>query len=126
MPPEGGYAPGSFDYTLTEGSDTNQATVHVSVTSGSTITGTDEEDVIMQANETIYGLASYFYARDHARIWRVAEALEYGMVAVNKPILSTEAAPFGGIKQSGIGREGSKYGIDEYLEMKYVLMGGLD
>ena len=86
----------------------------------------DEDDVIRQANDTIYGLASYFYAKDNARIWRVAEALEYGMVAVNKPILSTEVAPFGGIKQSGIGREGSKYGIDEYLEMKYVLMGGLD
>ncbi len=87
---------------------------------------TDEADVIAQANDTIYGLASYFYAKDNARIWRVSEALEYGMVAVNKPILSTEVAPFGGIKQSGIGREGSKYGIDEYLEMKYVLMGGLD
>ncbi len=86
----------------------------------------DEADVIAQANDTIYGLASYFYAKDNARIWRVTEALEYGMVAVNKPILSTEVAPFGGIKQSGIGREGSKYGIDEYLEMKYVLMGGLD
>jgi len=87
---------------------------------------TDEADVIAQANDTIYGLASYFYAKDNARIWRVSEALEYGMVAVNKPILSTEVAPFGGIKQSGIGREGSRYGIDEYLEMKYVLMGGLD
>jgi succinate-semialdehyde dehydrogenase/glutarate-semialdehyde dehydrogenase len=85
----------------------------------------DEADVIAQANDTIYGLASYFYSRDHGRVWRVAEALEYGMVAVNKPILSTEVAPFGGIKQSGIGREGSKYGIDEYLEMKYVLLGGL-
>ena len=87
---------------------------------------TDEADVIAQANGTIYGLASYFYTRDHARVWRVAEALEYGMVAVNKPILSTEVAPFGGIKQSRLGREGSKYGIDEYLEMKYVLMGGLE
>ena len=86
----------------------------------------NEADVIEQANDTIYGLASYFYSQDHARVWRVAEALEYGMVAVNKPILSTEVAPFGGIKQSGIGREGSKYGIDEYLEMKYVLMGGLE
>ncbi|MEZ5813622.1 MAG: NAD-dependent succinate-semialdehyde dehydrogenase [Alphaproteobacteria bacterium] len=85
----------------------------------------DEADVVAQANDTIYGLASYFYSRDHGRVWRVAEALEYGMVAVNKPILSTEVAPFGGIKQSGIGREGSKYGIDEYLEMKYVLLGGL-
>lgn len=86
----------------------------------------DEADVIAQANDTIYGLAAYFYARDIARITRVSEALEYGMVAVNKGILSSEVAPFGGIKQSGIGREGSKYGIDEYLEMKYVLMGGVD
>jgi succinate-semialdehyde dehydrogenase/glutarate-semialdehyde dehydrogenase len=85
----------------------------------------DEADVIAQANDTEYGLASYFYARDVGRIWRVAEALEYGMVAINTPILSTEVAPFGGIKESGIGREGSKYGLDEYLEIKYVLLGGL-
>lgn len=86
----------------------------------------DEAEVIALANDTIYGLAAYFYARDLGRVWRVAEALEYGMVAVNKPILSTEAAPFGGVKQSGLGREGSQYGIDEYLEMKYVLMGGVE
>ncbi|HOO82810.1 MAG TPA: NAD-dependent succinate-semialdehyde dehydrogenase [Alphaproteobacteria bacterium] len=85
----------------------------------------DEAEVIDLANDTIYGLAAYFYSKDMARVIRVSEALEYGMVAVNKPILSTEVAPFGGIKQSGLGREGSKYGIDEYLEMKYVLMGGL-
>lgn len=86
---------------------------------------TDEEDVIEQANDTIYGLASYFYAKDMARVWRTAEALEYGMVAVNTPILSTEVAPFGGIKQSGIGREGSRYGIDEFMEMKYILLSGI-
>ncbi len=82
----------------------------------------DEADVIAQANDTEYGLASYFYAKDMARIWRVSEGLEYGMVAVNTPILSTEIAPFGGVKQSGIGREGSKYGLEEYLEIKYILM----
>lgn len=87
---------------------------------------TDEADVIAQANDTIYGLAAYFYAKDMARIIRVSEALDYGMVAVNKGVLSTEVAPFGGVKQSGLGREGSKYGIDEYLEMKYVLLGGVD
>jgi succinate-semialdehyde dehydrogenase/glutarate-semialdehyde dehydrogenase len=77
------------------------------------------------ANDTEVGLAAYFYARDLGRVIRVAEALEYGMVAVNDGILSTEVAPFGGVKQSGIGREGSKYGIEEYLEIKYVLLGGL-
>ena len=86
---------------------------------------TDEADVIEKANDTIYGLASYFYANDLGRVWRVAEALEYGMVAINTGILSTEAAPFGGVKQSGLGREGSKYGLDEYLNIKYVLMGGI-
>ncbi|MGH7015510.1 MAG: aldehyde dehydrogenase family protein, partial [Caulobacteraceae bacterium] len=69
--------------------------------------------------------AAYFYSRDIGRIFRVAEALEYGMVAVNDGLLSTEVAPFGGVKQSGLGREGSKYGIEEYLEIKYVLLGGL-
>jgi len=85
----------------------------------------DEDDVVAQANDTEFGLASYFYARDMARVWRVAEALEYGMVAVNTGILSTEVAPFGGVKQSGLGREGSKYGIDDYLEMKYLLLAGM-
>ena len=85
----------------------------------------DEEDVIAMANDTEYGLAAYFYARDLGRVFRVAEALEYGMVAVNEGILSTEVAPFGGYKESGIGREGSKYGLDEYLEIKYTLLGGL-
>ncbi|WP_422466743.1 NAD-dependent succinate-semialdehyde dehydrogenase [Endozoicomonas sp. ALC013] len=82
-----------------------------------------EADVIHRANNTPFGLAAYFYSRDLSRVWRVSEALEYGMVAVNEGILSTEAAPFGGIKESGIGREGSKYGIEDYLEIKYVCLG---
>lgn len=86
---------------------------------------TDEAEVIQMANDTPYGLASYFYARDLGRVWRVAEALEYGMVGINEGIISTEVAPFGGVKQSGLGREGSRYGIDDYCEMKYCLMGGL-
>ena len=85
----------------------------------------DVDDVIEKANDTIYGLASYFYTRDIGRVWKVAEALEYGMVGVNSGMISTEVAPFGGVKQSGLGREGSKYGLDEFLEKKYVLMGGL-
>ncbi|WOS36730.1 Glutarate-semialdehyde dehydrogenase [Oligella urethralis] len=84
-----------------------------------------EEDVVQMANDTEYGLAAYFYSRDLGRVWRVAEALEYGMVAINTGILSNEAAPFGGIKQSGLGREGAKYGLDDYLETKYMLMGGI-
>jgi len=83
------------------------------------------EDVIEQANDTIFGLASYFYANDLSKVWRVAEALEYGMVGVNTGLISTEVAPFGGVKQSGQGREGSKYGCDDYLEMKYVCLGGI-
>src|SRR5687768_1202648 len=84
-----------------------------------------EEEVIRLANDTEFGLASYFYTRDLGRAWRVGEALEYGIVGINEGIISTEIAPFGGVKQSGIGREGSKYGIDEYLEVKYMCMGGL-
>ena len=83
------------------------------------------EDVIEQANDTIFGLASYFYAKDLTKVWKVAEALEYGMVGVNTGLISTEVAPFGGIKQSGTGREGSKYGCDDYLETKYMCLGGL-
>lgn len=84
---------------------------------------TTEEEAISMANDTEFGLAAYFYSRDLGRSWRVSEALEYGMVGVNTGILSTPVAPFGGVKQSGIGREGSRYGIDEYLEMKYVCLG---
>ncbi len=83
------------------------------------------DDVIEQANDTIFGLASYFYAKDLTKVWKVAEALEYGMVGVNTGLISTEVAPFGGIKQSGTGREGSKYGCDDYLEMKYICVGGV-
>ncbi|WP_417450635.1 NAD-dependent succinate-semialdehyde dehydrogenase [Kordiimonas sp.] len=86
----------------------------------------DEAEVIRLANDTPYGLAAYFYARDLGRVFRVAEALEYGMIGINEGIISTEVAPFGGVKQSGLGREGSKYGIDDYLETKYCLLGGLD
>ena len=80
----------------------------------------DEADVIHMANDTEYGLAAYFYARDLGRVWRVAEALEYGMVGINTGVISTEVAPFGGVKSSGLGREGSRHGIEEYLEMKYL------
>ena len=84
-----------------------------------------DEEVIELANRTEFGLASYFFSRDIGRIWRVAEALEYGMVGVNTGMISNEVAPFGGVKQSGLGREGSHHGIDEYLELKYVCMAGL-
>ncbi|WP_045443909.1 NAD-dependent succinate-semialdehyde dehydrogenase [Citrobacter sp. S-77] len=83
----------------------------------------DEQDVIHQANDTIYGLASYFYSNDAARIWRVSEQLEYGMVGINTGLISNEVAPFGGVKQSGLGREGSEHGIEDYLEMKYLCQG---
>ena len=85
-----------------------------------------DAEVVELANRTEFGLASYFYSRDIGRIWRVAEALEYGMVGVNTGLITTEVAPFGGVKQSGIGREGSKYGIEEYVEVKYVCFGGVD
>ncbi|MGE4611039.1 MAG: NAD-dependent succinate-semialdehyde dehydrogenase [Paracoccaceae bacterium] len=83
---------------------------------------TDEADVVQQANDTIFGLAAYFYANNLSRVWRVAEELEYGIVGVNTGIISTEVAPFGGIKQSGQGREGSHHGVEDFLEMKYVCM----
>jgi succinate-semialdehyde dehydrogenase/glutarate-semialdehyde dehydrogenase len=86
---------------------------------------TDEAEAIRIANDTPFGLAAYFYARDVGRVWRVMAGLEYGMVAVNEGVLSTETAPFGGIKESGLGREGSRHGLDEYLELKYALIGGL-
>jgi succinate-semialdehyde dehydrogenase/glutarate-semialdehyde dehydrogenase len=84
-----------------------------------------EEEAIRLANDTEFGLASYFYARDVGRIFRVAEALEYGIVGINEGIISTEVAPFGGVKSSGLGREGSKYGIEDYLEIKYMALGGI-
>ncbi|WP_377293239.1 NAD-dependent succinate-semialdehyde dehydrogenase [Rhizobium sp. SG2393] len=86
---------------------------------------TDAKAVIREANDTIYGLAAYFYASDLSRVWRVAEALEYGMVGINTGRMSSEAAPFGGLKQSGIGREGSRHGAEDYLEMKYLCMGNI-
>ncbi len=84
-----------------------------------------EAEAIAMANDTKYGLAAYFYARDMGRVWRVSEDLEYGIVGINEGIISTEVAPFGGVKESGIGREGSKYGIEDYLEIKYLCMGGV-
>lgn len=84
-----------------------------------------EGDVIAMANDTEYGLAAYFYANDLSRVFRVSQALEYGIVGVNEGVISTEVAPFGGVKESGLGREGSRYGLDEFLEMKYVLLGGI-
>ena len=84
-----------------------------------------EEEAIRMANDTEFGLASYFYTNDVNRIWRVSEALEYGMVGVNEGVISNEVAPFGGMKESGLGREGSHYGIDDFLELKYICMGGL-
>ena len=84
---------------------------------------TDEEDVIRQANDTEFGLAAYFYARDLSRVFRVGEALEYGIVGINTGLISNEVAPFGGVKSSGLGREGSKYGIEDYLEIKYMCIG---
>lgn len=84
-----------------------------------------EAEAIALANDTEFGLAAYFYGRDMARVWRVAEALEYGIVGINTGIISTEVAPFGGVKESGLGREGSKYGIEEYLEIKYLCFGGV-
>ncbi len=87
---------------------------------------TSEEEAIRQANDTPYGLAAYFFSRDLGRVWRVSEGLEYGIVGINTGVISTEVAPFGGVKESGIGREGSKYGIEEWLELKYLCMGGID
>ena len=85
----------------------------------------DEAEALQIANDTPYGLAAYFFTEDHRRIWRFAEALEYGMVAVNDGALSHARAPFGGVKESGIGREGSAWGLDEFMELKYVMLGGL-
>jgi succinate-semialdehyde dehydrogenase/glutarate-semialdehyde dehydrogenase len=84
-----------------------------------------EEEVLQLSNDTAFGLSAYFYSRDLSRVWRVAEQLEVGIVGINEGIISTENAPFGGVKESGMGREGSHYGLDDYLEVKYLLMGGL-
>jgi succinate-semialdehyde dehydrogenase/glutarate-semialdehyde dehydrogenase len=84
-----------------------------------------EEEVVQMANDTNYGLAAYFYSKDVARCWRIAEALDYGMVGINEGLISTEVAPFGGVKESGIGREGSKYGMDYFMEIKYLCFGGI-
>ena len=83
----------------------------------------DEAEAIALANDTEFGLAAYFYARDLGRVWRVAEALESGIVGINTGIISTEVAPFGGVKMSGLGREGSRHGLDDYMELKYLCMG---
>jgi succinate-semialdehyde dehydrogenase / glutarate-semialdehyde dehydrogenase len=85
-----------------------------------------EEEAVHAANDTPYGLAAYFYSRDVGRVWRVSEALEYGIVGINTGFISTEVAPFGGMKESGMGREGSKYGIDDWVELKYVAAAGLE
>jgi succinate-semialdehyde dehydrogenase/glutarate-semialdehyde dehydrogenase len=86
---------------------------------------TSDEEVIRMANDTPYGLASYFYSRDIGRAWRIAEALEYGIVGVNTGLPSKAEIPFGGFKESGLGREGSKYGLDDFLEIKYINMAGI-
>jgi succinate-semialdehyde dehydrogenase / glutarate-semialdehyde dehydrogenase len=85
-----------------------------------------DEQAIQMANDTEFGLASYFYSRDIGRIWRAAEGLESGMVGINTGLISNEVAPFGGVKQSGLGREGSHYGIEEFVEVKYLCFGGLN
>jgi succinate-semialdehyde dehydrogenase/glutarate-semialdehyde dehydrogenase len=85
-----------------------------------------EEDAIHMANDTEFGLAAYFYSENLSRIWRVAEAIDYGMVGVNETAISSEIIPFGGVKESGQGREGSKYGLDDYLEIKYICIGGIN
>ena len=86
----------------------------------------DETQAISMANDTEFGLAAYFYARDLGRVWRVAEGLESGIIGINEGIISNEVGPFGGVKESGIGREGSKYGIDDFIELKYLCIGGVD
>jgi succinate-semialdehyde dehydrogenase/glutarate-semialdehyde dehydrogenase len=85
-----------------------------------------EEELLRLANDTEYGLAAYFYSRDVGRVWRIAEGIESGIIGINVGIISTEVAPFGGVKQSGIGREGSKYGIEEFLEVKYLCLGDIN
>ena len=86
---------------------------------------TTDAEAVAIANDTPYGLSAYFYTQDLGRTWRVAEALEYGIVGINTGFVSTEVAPFGGVKESGIGREGSSYGVDDWVELKYLAMGGI-
>ena len=86
----------------------------------------DETEAIAMANDTEFGLASYIYTRDIGRVWRVSEGIEYGMVGVNETAITSDIIPFGGVKESGMGREGSKYGVEDYIESKYICMGGLD
>ncbi|MET3137194.1 succinate-semialdehyde dehydrogenase/glutarate-semialdehyde dehydrogenase [Undibacterium sp. GrIS 1.2] len=123
------HAAGTLFYEPTVLSNiTNMMKIMVEETFGpvaAVIKFTTEDEVIAAANNTDFGLASYFYSRDIGRVWRVAEKLEYGMVGINTGLISNEVAPFGGVKQSGLGREGSSYGMDEYLEMKYLCMGGI-
>ena len=85
----------------------------------------DETEAIAMANDTEYGLAAYLYTNDLGRVWRISEAIEYGMVGVNEVAITSELIPFGGVKESGLGREGSHYGIDDYVEVKYICMGGI-
>ena len=84
-----------------------------------------EEEAVQMANDTEFGLAAYFFSKDHGRVWRVSRQLEYGMVGVNTGMISTEVAPFGGVKLSGMGREGSHHGLEDYMETKYLALGGL-
>ena len=116
-----------FDPTILTGVTLEMSIAHEEIFGpvATIIKFSDENEAIEIANNTPYGLAAYFYAKDMARIWRVMESLDYGMVGVNEGVISTEVAPFGGVKESGTGREGSRYGIDEYVELKYCLLGGL-
>ena len=121
--------PGFFMKPAIFAGATNQMTVSREEIFGpmaSVIKVADYDEALAVANDTEFGLAAYFYSRDIGRIWRVAEGLEYGIVGVNEGIISTEVAPFGGVKESGTGREGSKYGIEDYLELKYLCMGGIN
>jgi len=90
------------------------------------LTFESEDEAIEMANDTEFGLAAYFYSRDIGRVYRVAEQLEYGIVGINEGVISNEMAPFGGVKESGSGREGSKYGMDDYMDIKYMCVGGID
>ena len=125
------FAPGHFALETrnlggTQGVERYNEEFGTSFTTEDLATSSDEAEAIAMANDTEFGLASYFYSRDIGRIWRVSEGLEYGIVGINTGIISNEMAPFGGVKESGQGREGSKYGLDDYLEIKYMCIGGID